>query len=339
MLFNWLETGQDAAQHQLVGTAFCAIVFIYLIANRERIRDTLQRRFTSFKDYCVDFCIDFCVEFQEEYRSRLEEARMERKTDDELLIELLGRKLKSIRDKELFKQPESSHMGDCPICCIPLSLDLSKSVLSDCCSKIICDGCDYANYWKREKKQKISSCPFCRELTPDTDEGYDKQRMKRVEANDPVAISREGEKQYGKGEYKKAFEYWTRAAALGHAEGHYKLATLYSKGEGVEKDGGKATHHLEEAVIGGHPQARYLLGNEEWENGNYERALKHYIIGAKQGEEDAPKMLMVAFKDGKISKEDFTATLRAHQAAVDETKSPMREEAEEYRRKQEERGS
>ena len=330
MLFNWLETGQDAAQHQLVGTAFCAIIFIYLIANRERIRDTLQRRCTSFKNYCVDFCIDFCVEFQEEYRSRLEEARMERKTDDELLIELLGRKLKSIRDKELFKQPESSHMGDCPICCIPLSLDLSKSVLSDCCSKIICDGCDYANYWKREKKQKISSCPFCRELTPDTDEGYDKQRMKRVEANDPVAISREGEKQYGKGEYKKAFEYWTRAAALGSADAHCKLGAMYHDGEGVEKDKRKQIHHAEEAAIGGDARARYLLGCEEFENDNTERAVKHYIIAATQGLDEAMEMLMLIFKMGLVEKDVIAATLRDHQAAVDAIKSPQREAVAQY---------
>ena len=28
-----------------------------------------------------------------------------------------------LRDELLFKQPESSHLGDCPICCLPLPLD------------------------------------------------------------------------------------------------------------------------------------------------------------------------------------------------------------------------
>ncbi|KAK1734131.1 hypothetical protein QTG54_015134 [Skeletonema marinoi] len=28
-----------------------------------------------------------------------------------------------IRDELLFKQPESTHLGDCPICMIPLPLD------------------------------------------------------------------------------------------------------------------------------------------------------------------------------------------------------------------------
>ena len=29
-----------------------------------------------------------------------------------------------LRDELLFKQPESSHVGDCPICCLPLSLSM-----------------------------------------------------------------------------------------------------------------------------------------------------------------------------------------------------------------------
>jgi hypothetical protein len=31
-----------------------------------------------------------------------------------------------LRDEILFKQPENTHLGDCPICFLPLSLDLEK---------------------------------------------------------------------------------------------------------------------------------------------------------------------------------------------------------------------
>ena len=56
-----------------------------------------------------------------------------------------------LRDELLFKQPESSHYGDCPICCLPLPVDVSNldSNLMTCCSKIICNGCNFANQ-KRE---------------------------------------------------------------------------------------------------------------------------------------------------------------------------------------------
>ena len=42
----------------------------------------------------------------------------------------------------------------------------------------------------------------------------------------------------------------------------------------------------------------------------------------------ALKMLQVCYRKGSVSKEDCAAALRAHQAAVDATKSPQRETAE-----------
>ena len=48
-----------------------------------------------------------------------------------------------LHDEILFKQPESTHEGDCPICCLPLPpLDHQKSPMYACCSKWICIGCD-----------------------------------------------------------------------------------------------------------------------------------------------------------------------------------------------------
>jgi len=235
-----------------------------------------------------------------------------------------------VRDDLLFKQPDSTHLWDCPICMIPLQLDLSKSSMQTCCSKVICKGCFHANLFREEKERLENKCPFCRKLIPDTDEECDKRRMERVEANDPVALRREGVVQLNKGDYSSAFEYYTKAAQLGDVDSHYRLASLYDLGKGVEKDEGKAIHHLEEAAIGGHPQARYNLGIEEGSNDNFERAVTHFIIAAKQGHDDSIKPLMAAYRVGFVSKEDLAAALRAHQAAVDATKSPLRDVAEEY---------
>ena len=106
-----------------------------------------------------------------------------------------------LRDELLFKQPESSHLGDCPICCLPMPLDIEKSNMYDCCSKSICDGCAYANTKRNMEMRRVQSCPFCRELLPDeTDEEFEKRTMKRIEANDPVAIVQEGSKQCEKGD-------------------------------------------------------------------------------------------------------------------------------------------
>jgi len=234
-----------------------------------------------------------------------------------------------LRDELLFKQPESNHWGDCPICCLPLPLDTTTSTIQTCCSKEICDGCFHANYMREWVERLKNKCPFCRQLASSTKKEADRKTMKRIEVNDPVALRQCGFRRYSEGDYKGAFEYWTKAAKLGDAGAHYELSHSYKEEKGgVEKDEKLELYHLEEAAIGGHPTARYNLGCHEWNNGNTERAVKHWIIAATQGHDDSIKALMDEFRSGIVSKDDLAAALRAHQAAVDATKSPQREVAE-----------
>jgi len=51
--------------------------------------------------------------------------------------------------------------------------------------------------------------------------------MKRIEVNDPVALRQMGFRRYAEGNYKGAFEYWTKAAELGDAGAHYELSHSY----------------------------------------------------------------------------------------------------------------
>ena len=241
-----------------------------------------------------------------------------------------------LRDEFLFKQPESSHLGDCPICCVPLSLDPLKSIMLSCCSKLLCNGCEHTNMLRFHaasspvRASSHPSCPFCREPVPVTEGELIEQRMKRIEVNDPIAIHQEGTERYCRGDYSGGFDYLSRAAKLGVIDAHFRLSVMYDRGQGVEKDNGKKIHHAEKAAIGGHPRARFVLGCEEWNNGSYERAVKHFIIAATQGEDFAIKELMNAFRKGKVSKECLASVLRAHKDTVDATKSPQRKEAEEF---------
>ena len=84
----------------------------------------------------------------------------------------------------LFKQPDGSHLGECPICFLPMPLDEDKSPFYTCCSKTICQGCDYTHHVQNGSE----SCPFCRELAVDEEEEKKKRKrvMKRVKANDPA---------------------------------------------------------------------------------------------------------------------------------------------------------
>eukprot|EP00984_Skeletonema_dohrnii_P027165 scaffold16627_cov70-Skeletonema_dohrnii-CCMP3373.AAC.2 len=100
-----------------------------------------------------------------------------------------------LRDEILFRQPESSHVGDCPICCLPLPIEIvcCKSKLQTCCSKVICKGCFYANDLRQIEQSMDRTCPFCRHPTVTaTEEEEYKMILKRVEANDPVAIAEVG---------------------------------------------------------------------------------------------------------------------------------------------------
>ena len=74
---------------------------------------------------CADCdLVRYCsVECQKNHKSQHEEDCKKRAAE--------------LRDELLFKQPESNHLGDCPICMIPLSLDTKKSNMHNCCSKVV----------------------------------------------------------------------------------------------------------------------------------------------------------------------------------------------------------
>ncbi len=194
-----------------------------------------------------------------------------------------------------------------------------------CCSKMVCNGCDYANF----KNNSDYNCPFCREPMSSSDEEYKKRMMKRIKANDSAAMIEMGVKLYHEGDYDGALEYYTKAAELGDADAYCQLGFMYYEGDGVEEDEVKAVYHLEKASIGGHPHARHNLGCIEWGNGNMKRSVKHLIIAANLGCDESMKALWRHYSEGNITKEDLEATLRTHQAAINATKSPEREKVEE----------
>jgi hypothetical protein len=261
----------------------------------------------------VKYCGDEC---QENHRMQHEQDCKKRKAE--------------LHDKGLFEQPDISHHGECPICCLPLPIEGKKSTFMTCCCKVICKGCNYANQ-KREIEQRLKHrCAFCREPVPESDEESNKRVMERIKKNNPVAISQMGNKLFIEGDYGKALEYFTKAAELGDVVAHFSLGGMYYEGQYVEKDMAKAIHHLEQAAIGGEPSARCLLAIHEETNGSFERAAKHYIIGANLGHDNSLKSIKDLFVQGIVSKEDYASALRGYQAAVDATKSVEREKAEAY---------
>ena len=231
-----------------------------------------------------------------------------------------------LRDEILFRQTESSHLGDCPICLLPLPLDGDKSIYHTCCSKVVCKGCVLANFKRLREEGSEVTCPFCRDDPQNGD--HDQKMMKRVQANDPSALSHMGIKRYLEGNYAEAFQYLKKAAELGDVTAHDRLSFMYKSGEGVVKDKQKEVYHAEEAAIRGHLDSRYRLSCYEMRKFRPEIAKKHLIIAANLGHNVSMNELKEWYKSGMVSKEDFASALRAHKAAVDATKSPQRDEAD-----------
>eukprot|EP00986_Skeletonema_menzelii_P016105 scaffold13729_cov126-Skeletonema_menzelii.AAC.4 len=278
----------------------------------------------KLKNCTACFLVKYCgVECQRNHRSQHKRACKKRAAE--------------LKDELLFKQPESRDLGDCPICLLPIpmvtSQDTVKYTVQSCCSKVVCDGCIYANQLRQIEARLKPSCPFCRHPVPATNTEADLNQKKRAEANDPLALHDEGMDSFYAGDYATAIKYCEKAAALGHIQSHYHLSTLYFEGAVVEKDTKKFVYHAEQAAIGGHPMARYNLGVVEFEKGNIERAAKHWIIAANLGYDLSIESLKDCYSRGVISKEVFATALRAHQAAVEAMKSSQRDAAEAARKK------
>ncbi len=237
-------------------------------------------------------------------------------------------------DDILFQQPESTHLGECPICFLPQPNDQQKTSMMPCCCKIICKGCKYANMLREVKGNLGLKCLFCRQpTTPKTSEEVTQSLIKRANAGDPIATCQVGLRCFKQGNFSTAFELWTRGAEMDDAESHNLLSYLYLEGKGVEQDEEKQIYHLERAAIGGHSKARHNLACIESELGRAERAFKHWIIAAKQGFDDSMEALKECYGEGLISKEDLDDALRGHHDAIEATKSPQREKANVYMQK------
>ena len=125
----------------------------------------------------------------------------------------------------------------------------------------------------------------------------------------------------------KALELWHRAGELCYAEAYHNIGCAYSTGVGVERDDKKADHYYELAAMGGFVAARHNLGNAEFRAGNWDRALKHWLISAGGGLNDSVKSIQHLYKHGHATKDDYSNALRAYQAYLEEVRSEQRDKA------------
>ena len=241
------------------------------------------------------------------------------------------RRAAELHDEKLFKQPPPDE--DCPICFLRMPTLPSGRRYMICCGKTICSGCFYAPVYDHQGNivaEKV--CPYCRVSVPKSYEEMIEREKERAELNDPIAMLNLGE-DYFKGtngypqDYVKALELWHRAAEFGNAEAYNRIGYAYGHGQGVEVDKKKADHYFELAAIGGNEVARHNLGCVERNAGNMNRALKHFFIAVRGGQNKSLKIIKELYINGNATKEDYTKALQYYQEYLGEIKSRQRDEA------------
>ena len=220
--------------------------------------------------------------------------------------------------------------GDwCPICFLLTELPIGEhSKIKVCCMKSVCNGCILA----ARQRGMGDTCPFCRTTLPADDASQIAMVQKRVDKEDAKAINYLGG-QYYHGrlglakDVPRAIELYTKAAELGALKAHYHLGIVYYTGDGVEEDRPRVIHHWQQAAMLGDALSRHNLGRVEYESGNHQLAIQHVMISAKMGYEVSLNAIMKMFTKGQATKSQYAEALLGYRDAVEEMKSPQREDA------------
>ena len=125
----------------------------------------------------------------------------------------------------------------------------------------------------------------------------------------------------------RAFQLWTEAAELGATAALCKMGFAYMNGMGVAQDKARAVRCWESAAMQGCAGSRQLLGAVEGDDGRYDRALRHFLISAKMGFEDALDAIKYMLAHGHATKSQYAEALKGYRDALEETKSHDRDEA------------
>jgi len=225
--------------------------------------------------------------------------------------------------------------GDrCPICFDLIGLPMNgHSMVNACCMKRVCNGCILA----AQRRGMNDICPFCRTtLTVDDDESRLDMIQKRVNKGDAEATNYLGT-QYFHGilglvkDVPRAIELWTEAAELGSLDAHFLVGHAYYRGKVVEEDKPRGIRLWQQAAMKGHVASRHMIGFVEAMNGNHQLAVQHLMISAKMGDQGSLNVIKDLFKAGHATKPQYAEALLGYRDAVEEMKTPQREEAKRLR--------
>jgi len=217
----------------------------------------------------------------------------------------------------------------CPICFLLIELPVGEhSRRNVCCMKRVCNGC----IWEARQRGMNHTCPFCRTAIPADDASTLPLIKKRVDKGDAEAIFHLGDKYYYgdhgfTNDVPQAIRLWTEAAELGLSTAHHNLGLIYYAGNVIKQDKPRGIHHWQQAAMKGDAASRHNLGVADENNGNHQLALQHFMISAKMGFKRSLNHIKDIFMEGLATKAQYSEALLGYRDAVEEMKSPQREEA------------
>ena len=178
----------------------------------------------------------------------------------------------------------------------------------------------------------LDTCPFCRTPVPTDDASELAMVQRRVDKGDAEAINHLGHKYYHgylglAKDVPRAIVLWAEAAELGLLVAQCQLGVVYYTGDDGKEDKPRGIRQWQQAAMKGHVQSRDYLGCVEERNGNNQLAVQHWMISAIMGHEVSLNGIKELFKEGQATKAHYAEALLGYQDAVEETKSPQREEA------------
>jgi len=126
------------------------------------------------------------------------------------------------------------------------------------------------------------------------------------------------------GSSPEAVEWYKKAAEQGNAVAQYRLAEIYSRGDGVAKDENEAFKWYKKAAEHGYPEAQSLLGgfyqyglgyNVDKDN---QEAFKWYKRAAQQGDVDGQYNLAMMYAEGKGVEKNLQEAFKWYKKAAEQ---------------------
>ena len=136
----------------------------------------------------------------------------------------------------------------------------------------------------------------------------------------PKDMCEMGDKDYEKGNYTKAIEWYRKSAEQGYARAQYNLGVMYQNGYGISQDYTEAVKWCRKAAEQGDATAQSNLG-WMYQDGkgvvkDVTEAVKWYRKSAEQGDARAQSNLGIMYETGKGVSKDIAEAVKWYQKAA-----------------------